>query len=195
MRVCILFQILYRFRLLQMRVYFPVLFGRSLFGCFMYGSVCASTRNSWFTPLLPLPRVLCFVNKFISSYLTRGCTVSWMMSCRFSLTLTVRLFLTSSSGELWFPHEPSAASEGSEVQHAQQRAGDHCHRGTLGVKVSLGICVFLKNLIQSCRLMHLPSPLGNCCHTINLPAEVLDFCSMSITHPVHFFSKLAYLLF
>lgn len=101
----------------------------------------------------------------------------------------------SSSGELWFPHEPSAASEGSEVQHAQQRAGDHCHRGTLGVKVSLGICVFLKNLIQSCRLMHLPSPLGNCCHTINLPAEVLDFCSMSITHPVHFFSKLAYLLF
>ena len=87
MRVCILFQILYRFRLLQMRVYFPVLFGRSLFGCFMYGSVCASTRNSWFTPLLPLPRVLCFVNKFISSYLTRGCTVSWMVPCRFSLTL------------------------------------------------------------------------------------------------------------
>ena len=62
--------------------------------------------------------------------------------------MTVRLFLTFSSLELWVLHGPSEVSEGSEVQHAQQGADDPCHRGILDVKVSLGICVFLKHLIK-----------------------------------------------
>ena len=62
--------------------------------------------------------------------------------------MTVHLFLTFSSCELWFLHALSEVSEGSEVQHAQQGADDPCHRGILDLKVSLGICVFLKNLIK-----------------------------------------------